>query len=325
MDEHPSRPAVGRRPRLVRGPAVAVLLLAPFLGETLSTSTPPLDLLLPWNLLLLSALYGSGALLCRELARRHRLGLPGLGLLAAAYAVYEEALVVGSWFDPGYQDDAGIGAYSRVWHTSLLLAAHLTAFHVAVSICCSVLIVERLFPGHRERAWAGRRGLVLAALALFVVVPLGYADTPRGPTGPVLAAAGLGLLLLAAALLPRRRPGRPGRERRWEPRLAGPVAFLGAAAHFVLVYAVPSTGLPWPVGVLVALVPIAAAALVLRPMTASGDAYGPVGLRIVTGILAFFVVLDAVVGLGGRYDLTVAAIGTALALRRLLRRDRPPP
>jgi hypothetical protein len=166
---------------VVANAAFAALLVAPFLGEALSTSTPPLDLLLLWNLGLLAALYGSGAIICREVARRCGLGLASLCVLAAAYAVYEEALIVQFWFDPRYQDRVGVGSYSRVWHTNLLLATHLTAFHVAVSICSSVLLVERLFPAQRERAWAGQRGLALAAVALVLVVPLTYGNVARGP------------------------------------------------------------------------------------------------------------------------------------------------
>src|SRR4051812_25739639 len=100
------------------GPVVAIALVAPFLGEVVSMATPPLDLLRPWNLALMVALYGGGALICRELAHRYRLGVLGLCLLGAAYAVYEEALVDRYWFDPRYWADAGVGSYSRVWHTN---------------------------------------------------------------------------------------------------------------------------------------------------------------------------------------------------------------
>ncbi|MGC5010375.1 hypothetical protein ACLQ2R_06380 [Streptosporangium sp. DT93] len=58
-------------------PVIALLLLAPYLGEVLSTATSPLDLLLPWKLAMFAALYGSGTLLCRELAYRWGLGPPG--------------------------------------------------------------------------------------------------------------------------------------------------------------------------------------------------------------------------------------------------------
>lgn len=191
----------GRLTRLLRSPAFAILLVAPFLGEVMSTATSPLDLILPWNLVLMAALYGSGALICRELVRRYRLGLLGLCLFGAAYAVYEEALVDRFWFDPRFWDDVGVGSYSQVWHTNLLIASHLTAFHVAVSICSSIVLVERLFPAYRERAWAGRRGLTFAAFALAAVVPITYGDFARVPAGPMLAAAGLCVLLVVGAFL----------------------------------------------------------------------------------------------------------------------------
>ncbi|GII80822.1 hypothetical protein Sru01_58040 [Sphaerisporangium rufum] len=92
-------------------PTLVLMLLAPYLGEVLSTATSPLALVLPWNLALFAALYGGGALLCRELAHRWGLGLPGLALLGAAYGVYEEALVTRYWFDPGYARDTGVGGH----------------------------------------------------------------------------------------------------------------------------------------------------------------------------------------------------------------------
>jgi hypothetical protein len=69
------------------------------------------------------------------------------------------------------------------------------------------------------------------------------------------------------------------------------------------------------------LVPIAAGVFLIRSMAASGP-YGPDGLRVVTGIIGFFILLDFAVGLGGRYDLTAGAIATAVALRRLHTRER---
>lgn len=311
-------------------PAVAVLLVAPFFGETLSTATPPLDLILPWRLPVVVALYGCGVLLCREITHRFRLGLPGLCLLAAAYAVYEEALVDRFWFDPRYWADVGIGAYSEVWHTNLLIAAHLTVFHVAVSVCSSVVVVEWLFPAYRNRPWTGRLGLTIAGLALLSVLPLTYADFIRVPPVRMLAATGLCALLVACAFgAPRLRRWprlryRPGPAAR-EPcrRLLGLVAFTGTATHFILVYVIASTDVAWPIGTAVALAPVAVAVPLIRRMTVGGGAYGRDGLWVVTGILVFFLFLDALVGLGGRYDLAAAAVASAVALWRLHRLPRP--
>lgn len=308
--------------QVLRTPIVAILLLAPFLGETLSTATPPLDLVLPWNLALMAALYGCGALLCREVARRFGFDLLGLCLLGAAYAVFEEALVDRYWFYPKYWEDSGIGSYSEVWHTNLMLATHLTAFHVAVSICSSILLVERLFPGYRNRAWAGRWSLALAALVLLIFVPFMYGELSRGPDAPVLVAAGaLCVVLVGCAFLVPRAPDRSPLSERSPRRGLGLVAFACTAAHFVLVYVLPSTALPWPLGVVVALAPIAVGVLLVRHLATNGP-YGPDGLRVVTGILAFFVLLDFFVGLGGRYDLSLGAIATAIALWWLHRRER---
>ena len=60
----------------LRRPLVAVLLLAPVLGEWLSTATSPLEMVAwPPGAVLLISLYGGGALLCREIARSCGLGL----------------------------------------------------------------------------------------------------------------------------------------------------------------------------------------------------------------------------------------------------------
>jgi hypothetical protein len=60
--------------------------------------------------------------------------------------VYEEGLVDRFWYDPGYWAETGVDGYSVVWHVNVLLAAHLTVFHTAVSIVAAIVVVERLFP-----------------------------------------------------------------------------------------------------------------------------------------------------------------------------------
>ena len=293
------------------GPGVTILFVAPFFGESLSTATPPLDLLLPWNLAIMVAMYGSGALLCREIARRWSLGVVGLCLLAAAYAVYEEALVDRFWFDRSYAEESGVDDYGRVWDASLLLATHLSAFHIAISICASIVVVERLYPDHRERAWAGKPALVVAAVALLLVFPLLWESFPTPPASRLVAAAGLAVLLVGLALLPwaRRSVGRTQPRSR---RGTAWIAFGCTASHFVLVYSVPAFGIPWPLGLAVALAPIGLGVLLLRRSTD--------GLRIVSGMVAFFALLDVVIGLGGRYDLTIWGLGVAAVLWRLRRR-----
>ena len=149
-----------------------------------------------------------------------------------------------------------------------------------------------------------------------------YGEFSRGPGVLVLVAAGgLCALLVVCAFLTPRFPNWPAVQPRRSRRGLGFIAFSATATHFLLVYSLPSTGIPWPFGIAITLVPIAAGVLLIRRMAASSP-YGPDGLRVVTGIIAFFILLDFVVGLGGRYDLTAGAIATALALRWLHTRDR---
>ena len=80
------------------------------------------------------ALYGCGALVCREVVHRFGLGVAGLVLLGVAYAVWEEALVDRYWFFPRFWAESGVGDYSVWWHTNVLLALHLSVFHAAISL-----------------------------------------------------------------------------------------------------------------------------------------------------------------------------------------------
>lgn len=300
-----------------------ILLVAPFFGEGLSGSTPPLDLVLPWNLAFMAALYGCGALLCREVAHRCGLGFTGLVVLGVAYAVWEEALVDRYWFFPRFWEDSGVGTYSVVGHTNVLLAVHLTAFHTAISICSSVLVVEWLVPGARHRPWVGRRGLVLAGVVL-AATPVIYGELDQRPPLPVLLAAAVLLVaVVVTAFLVGRRAGRSPAEHRDSDhpprRWLGVLALCCVLAHWIATYSVPETGLAWPRGVALALLPVAVGVSVVPRLATTGP-YGSDGIRVVVGMLTFLVLLDVVVGLLGRYDMLLGAACTAWAVRRLFTR-----
>lgn len=303
-----------------RRPAVVALLLAPVLGEWLSTASPPLNMLWPPAFVLLVSMYGGGALLCREIARRHGLGLLGLCVLAAAYAVFEEALVDQFWFHPRPSDEGGLGHYSEVWHTNVLLATDLTVFHIAVSMVSTIVLVELLFPEHRQCPWVSGRRLVITTCAFFVLPPLTYSDHSLHPLPQLVAA---GVLMAVLVLVATRLPGRPSL---WESRArplparrgVAPVAFVATSANFLLM-GLSDTDAPWPLSVVAVLSPVVVAYAVIRPRV-SGPVFGRDGLRVVIGILGFYCLLAIGVGLAGRYDLTLGALAVVVLLWRL-RRD----
>lgn len=311
----------GRVTRL-RRPAFVVLVLAPVLGEWLSTASPPLNSLWPPSTVLLISMYGCGALLCREIARRNGLGLLGLCLLAAAYAVFEEALVDRYWFHARPADDGGLGHYSEVWHTNVLLAVNLTMFHIAVSIVSTVVLVELLFPGHRDRSWVGPRGLRIAAVAFLVLPPLTFGEYSLDPLPQLAVAAVLMVVLVMVAV---RLPGRPSL---WDSqavvlparRGVAPMAFVAAGVNFLLM-GLSDTDVAWPFALLAVLSPVVLGCLVIRPRV-SGPVFGRDGLRVVIGVLGFYCVFAMGVGLAGRFDLTLGALAVVVLLGRLRRRVR---
>jgi hypothetical protein len=162
--------------RLRTWPGVLTLfLLAPMVAEMLTGSTPPLNFINPVSLLLEIPLYGAGAVLARELARRRGLGWGRLLLLGAAYGVLEEGLTIGSWFNPYWPDVAPLGTYSRLFETNWLWAVGLTTFHAIFSVTIPVILVETIYPRIADRPWLGGRGYawVIVCLVLASLVTLG--------------------------------------------------------------------------------------------------------------------------------------------------------
>lgn len=298
-------------------PALALLVLAPFIGEVLSLSTSLFAFPLPHYLLFEAALYGGGALIIREVVRRRGLGLRGMLLLGAAYGVLEEALVVRSWFAPDYFDDPAAAAYSRVWDTNVLMASHLTLFHAVVSVWCSVAVVELLYPHRRATAWAGRRGLAAAGLGLIVVLGLSLASSAFFAVPLPQSAAAAVVTAVLCALAMRRTGGRPrARSRRPRGRLTA-VTALAMSVHFVTVWTLPSTAVPWPAGLMLALAP---------PAAAFAWGHGRVHddhdrWAIVAGLVVPLVLLEILVGLG-RVDLLATAFLASAGLILLRRRVR---
>lgn len=299
---------------------VLLLVTAPVFGEVLSTATAPLDALLPWNLALMVGAYGCSAVLCREIAHRYRLGWPGLFLLGAAFGVFLEGLVDRFWYDPEFWSETGVETYSVVWDVNVLLATHLTVFHTAMSVVASIVVVERLTPDSRHRSWLRLPGLCVCVVAMACVFVVYWETFYRPPNSRLVAAVALmAVLVVAALLLPPPTPKMPKAQ---SQRRLGWIAFSATATHFITVYAIPTTGIPWPPGTAVSLAPVVIGAIVIH-RRATGGLDGHDALRVVAGIIAFFLMLNALFGLTGRLDMTLAAAVLAVALRRLVRSQAP--
>jgi hypothetical protein len=245
-------------------PVLVLFVVAPVVGEVLLGATP---ISRAGSLLPLSALYGGGAVLVRELARRRGGGWAPLLLLAAAYGILEEAIAVQSLFNPTLFNAALVGG--RALGVNWIWTEWTVGYHVVWSITIPIVLVELLFPGRRQGPWLGRPGLAVVGLLYglglaFVAVVFRKVVAPgyRAPAPLLGAAALMSVALVGAALCwPKRRPPASARAPRlW---LALPVAAAAGAIWFSLLV------LPDPLkrGALV-LLPMIAAALVAAGVAA---------------------------------------------------------
>jgi hypothetical protein len=93
-------------------PMIFILLLPPAMGELLIGSSPPREYFQPFGFIVMTVLYGGGALLIREARVRWNLGW-GVIFLAVAYGIIEEGLMVQSFFNHHHPDLGDIAFYGR--------------------------------------------------------------------------------------------------------------------------------------------------------------------------------------------------------------------
>jgi preprotein translocase subunit Sec61beta len=198
-------------------PVAGLFFLAPLVGEFLLGNLPiSMILALPF----FAMLYGTGALLIREVARRTGRGWPSIALLAAAYALIEEGPVDQLLWNPSYagHDYLHGDSYVPALGMSVELTQTILALHTIWSICVPIAIVEALVPARRTTPWLGRVGLgviaVMYVLGAGLVFWGNYADerfmaSPAQLIGAGVAVAGLVVLAFRVPRRPRPAAERP--------------------------------------------------------------------------------------------------------------------
>ena len=223
-------------------PAIFLLFLAPMTGEILSSSLPPLEFIQPFTMLMQLFLYGCGALLIRELMVRRKLGWMSVFLLGLAYGIYEEGVVVRSFFDPAWMDLGFYGTFGRWVGVNWIWTINLTIFHAALSILSPLLIVDVLFPAYRGKAWLKKGGLITASIAFgsMMLFGLGF-----GMKASLLQLAACFILIASlvwiALWIP---PIRTPRKTVPKPRRFYWLGFLGMLFFFIVYILLPNIGLP---------------------------------------------------------------------------------
>ncbi len=309
-------------------PAWVLFVVAPLLAEVFSGSTPLDEFISPPTFLSLMMLYGSGAVLVREAVVRWRKGWPSLLLLGFAYAIYEEGLVVRSFFNPRWVDLGRLGVYGRLYGVNWVWVEQLVIFHAAVSILTTIAFVEILLPARRQEPWLRtRRAWVFHGANLLLVLALGWALIPYD--APTLGMAGCVVSILLLVVLGRRVPARVRLPRAGKPPAPAAFFFLGFSGMFLLFFIVSQGAdeghYSYPVAmVLLALGGLGVLALVLR-WSGGGACWGDRHrFALLSGGLSFLLIFTALM-VGQRHPVMyftspLFLLALAVAYRRVSRR-----
>ncbi len=163
-------PGVQRRPR-TWPPLLVLLFLSPIVGEVISGSTPPLRFLSPFSIIMLPTLYGISSLLIHEIMVRYRLGWGNVLLMGAAFGIFQEALVVQTWFNFQLPSSPAhsLGLYGVLWQTSWDWALYLTIYHAVVSITVPMLLIRLFFPRRSQLPWLGKKRVFILTAWLLLL------------------------------------------------------------------------------------------------------------------------------------------------------------
>jgi hypothetical protein len=279
--------------RVNRWAVVVLFFFAPALAELLTGSAPPMEFLSVPGFVLMSALYGSGAVLIRELRVRWGKGYwPTVFVLGAAYGIIEEGLVCKSFFDPEWQDLGTLGVYGRWAGVNWVWSLNLTIFHAVISIAAPIFVVELVFSEQRDERWLGGFGVAVFWFLLAAVTVFGFAVFPYYPSAlhlvPTIGIV-VALFVLARILPMPKRALKQG----W---LLWPICFTvvglgGAVFFFVSHWVLPELGLPVPCTILTSILWPAAVAWLVRLMSRGGAWNDKHKLALLTGVVVFWVLL----------------------------------
>lgn len=253
-------------------PALSLIFVAPLVAEFLLGDLP--IKLLP-ALIVLAPMYGGGALLIRESARRTGRGWPTILLLGMAYAIFEEAFTTQSLFNPNYLrlnlglltpafiPALGIGAWWTLW---------MFMVHALWSISTPIALMEACVPDRAQTPWLGRKGVVVVAVVFLLgaagSTAIGYKqDHFIASTAQFIGAAIVVVFLAVLAFLIPVRPRHSAKGAALSPSIVGAVALaFGSLALFV--------PMRWGWGAVAALLALDVAMLILVLTWSRSAAWG---------------------------------------------------
>jgi len=155
-------------------PALVLFVLSPAIGELLSGSSPPLEFFNPFAFIFMASLYGSGAIVVRELRMRWKKDFRSILLFGAAYGILEEGLLVKSFFDPKWVDLGILGSFGRWAEVNWVWTEELIIYHAVFSIAIPIALLELAYPERRDERWVGKRLFAGLIAVLVAVMAIGF-------------------------------------------------------------------------------------------------------------------------------------------------------
>ncbi|HZY94297.1 MAG TPA: hypothetical protein VFE98_05465 [Candidatus Bathyarchaeia archaeon] len=280
----------------------------------MSGSTPPLAFINPLVFLFLGALYGSGALLVRDYARRWHRGWRSVLLLGAAYGIIEEGILVRSFFNPGWKDLGLLSSYGRWLGVNWVWAEWLTIYHAIFSIAIPIFLVEKTWPETSKKAWLTPKSRILFHILLVGSIIAGFFAFPYD--APVLGLAGCVGAVFLLGWVAKRLPNITKLSGNLKVRWRTLVPF-GASAPAAFFFLFNSAIIPFAIGTMIlgGLLVLAYERL-LRKWSRTGlNDYQKLGL--VAGAAGFFAVFfDFILEFAGpRGTIIVGALFTIFLYR----------
>ena len=152
-------------------PALALLVTAPLIAEFLLGDFNVRQI---GYIVAFIPVYGAGALLIRELARRARRGWPTMLMLSLAYALMLEGFANQTLFNPKYAGQRLLDyGFIPALGTSFVFAVYVLTLHVVWSVGSAVALAEGLAGARWREPWLRLPGLIATTL----LAVLGYVAT----------------------------------------------------------------------------------------------------------------------------------------------------
>lgn len=149
-----------------RLPGIVLFIITPLVGEVLPGARSILSFLNPLNFIVLTTLYGFGAIIIRETAIRLKKGWPTIFLFGLAYGVLEEGLGAQSFTNPAWAGLSVPAMYGRFLGVNWVWVLQIMLYHAFISISLSILIVAILFPERRNTPYVSNRILKVSVAGI---------------------------------------------------------------------------------------------------------------------------------------------------------------